>query len=138
MCGGLRAQNEGRAQLGTRRAQVEGGADAGTVHDAAGGHDGQAGPLDEQAHQHRAVAPPYPGAHTELGGMTLTLVRARLRPGRDARLAGLAPGLAVLDGAMVGVCGDGRMLAITTLRAGEVDVTAEILQRLLSRSTCAI
>lgn len=79
---------------------------------------------------HRAVAPPYPGAYTELGGVVLTLVRARLHP---AHAPGMAPGLAVLDNAIVGVCGDGRMLAIHILRAGDVEVTPEILQRLLSR-----
>jgi methionyl-tRNA formyltransferase len=78
---------------------------------------------------HRAVAPPYPGAHTEVGGVVLTLVRARLRPGHAG---GLAPGLRVLDGAIVGVCGDGRMLAIASLRAGAVEVGADQLQTMLA------
>jgi methionyl-tRNA formyltransferase len=78
---------------------------------------------------HRAVAPPYPGAHTEVGGVVLTLVRARLRPGHAGDLA---PGLRVLNGAIVGVCGDGRMLAIASLRAGAVEVGADLLQTMLA------
>ncbi|KQQ35979.1 formyltransferase [Duganella sp. Leaf126] len=78
---------------------------------------------------HRAVAPPYPGAFTRIGDRVLTLVHARLHP---APAPGLAPGLAVLDGAIVGVCGDGRMLAIAALRDGDTDVSAEMLEKLLS------
>ncbi len=81
---------------------------------------------------HRAVAPPYPGAHTEVGGMTLTLVRARLAPGTAP--LGMAPGLAVLDGAIVGACGGGRMLAISSLRAGAAEVSPQQLQNMLAQA----
>jgi methionyl-tRNA formyltransferase len=86
-------------------------------------------PLRNQGGSNRAVAPPYPGAYTEVGGVVLTLARARLRPGRAEDLT---PGLWVLDGAIVGVCGDGRMLAISSLRAGAVEVGTDLLQTLLA------
>ena len=89
---------------------------------------------------HRAVAPPYPGAHTEVGGVRLTLARARLMPGRVASgmAPGMAPGLAVLDGAIVGVCGDGRMLAISSLRNGAAEVSLQQLQTMLASSAAQI
>ena len=85
---------------------------------------------------HRAVAPPYPGAHTEVGGVPLTLARARLLPGRPA--CGMAPGLAVLDGGIVGVCGDGRMLAISSLLDGAAEVSPQQLQTMLAGSAAQI
>ena len=77
---------------------------------------------------HRAVAPPYPGATTQIAGVTYTLVRARLHA---RRAPDLAPGLAVLDGEMVGVCGDGHMLAISALQANGVRVSPQQLQQAL-------
>ena len=85
---------------------------------------------------HRAVAPPYPGAHTAVGGVPLTLARARLLPGRPA--SGMAPGLAVLDGGIVGVCGDGRMLAISSLLDGAAEVSPQQLQTMLAGSAAQI
>jgi methionyl-tRNA formyltransferase len=65
---------------------------------------------------HRAVAPPYPGAFTDIGGRRYVIERARLAKGdMQARLAGLPPGLAVVDNAILGVCGDGRAVAIHSL-----------------------
>jgi methionyl-tRNA formyltransferase len=61
---------------------------------------------------HRAVAPPYPGAFTELDGQRYIIDRARLYKGA---LPSLPPGLAVVDNAIFGVCGDGRALAIHSL-----------------------
>jgi methionyl-tRNA formyltransferase len=61
----------------------------------------------------RAVAPPYPGAFTELGGERFVIARARLAP---APVSNLPPGLQVEDNALLGVCGDGRALAIHELR----------------------
>jgi methionyl-tRNA formyltransferase len=78
---------------------------------------------------HRAVAPPYPGAYTEVGGLSLTLVRARLA---QHKAKDLAPGLHVVDGAIVGVCGDGGMLAISSLSAGGVEVSAQELHNMLA------
>jgi methionyl-tRNA formyltransferase len=61
---------------------------------------------------HRAVAPPYPGAFTDIGGRRYVIERARLS--KDAATS-LPPGLAVVDNAILGVCGDGRALAIHSL-----------------------
>jgi methionyl-tRNA formyltransferase len=85
---------------------------------------------------YRAVAPPYPGAHTRVGGVVLTLARARLLPDRLA--AGMAPGLAVQGGAIVGVCGDQRMLAISSLLDGAAEVSPQRLQTMLAGSAAQI
>jgi methionyl-tRNA formyltransferase len=70
----------------------------------------------------RAVAPPYPGAFTDIGGdigdKRFVIARARLaRPGAlPAGLAGLPPGIHVSDNALFALCGDGRAIAIHELR----------------------
>jgi methionyl-tRNA formyltransferase len=74
---------------------------------------------------HRAVAPPYPGAFTDLGGVRYVIGRARL--GGNAP-AGVPPGLAVVDRRIVGVCGDGRFLSIASLTADGEEVTPERLR----------
>ena len=74
---------------------------------------------------HRAVAPPYPGAFTELHGVTYVIQQARLS--KQAAVA-LPPGLAVIDGAIVGVCGDGRLLDILSLHADDQAISAAQLQ----------
>jgi methionyl-tRNA formyltransferase len=61
---------------------------------------------------HRAVAPPYPGAFTDVNGRRYLIERARLHKGQ---LPSLPPGLAVVDNAIFGICGDGRALAIHSL-----------------------
>lgn len=60
---------------------------------------------------HRAVAPPYPGAWTVLDGRTLVLGRARMASGTFAG----KPGLALRDGQLLGIGGDGQALHITRL-----------------------
>jgi methionyl-tRNA formyltransferase len=60
----------------------------------------------------RAVAPPYPGAFTDLAEQRFVIARARLAPGR---FANLPTGLQVEDNALLGVCGDGRALVIHEL-----------------------
>jgi methionyl-tRNA formyltransferase len=67
----------------------------------------------------RAVAPPYPGAFTDVGDARFVVARARLASPGDAHAAALAdlpPGLHVSDNAFLGVCGDGRSVAISELR----------------------
>ncbi len=82
----------------------------------------------------RAVAPPYPGAFTDIHGTRYVIERARL----SRRAApGLPLGLTVEDNCIFGVCGDGRMLAITALTAGGLGVTASQLQTSLAGSTSA-
>ena len=78
---------------------------------------------------HRAVAPPYPGAFTELAGKTYVLGKARLssRPTPD-----LPQGLAVVDNCIFGVCGDGRALLIHELLADGKPVSSTELRQTLS------
>ncbi|SAK94812.1 putative formyltransferase [Caballeronia fortuita] len=73
----------------------------------------------------RAVAPPYPGAFTDVGAERFIVARARLvpetgapgvSPERLGELRSLPPGLTVADNALFGVCGDGRVVAIHELR----------------------
>jgi len=72
----------------------------------------------------RAVAPPYPGAFTELGEHRFIVARARLMPENgpaallpETRLAlsNLPEGLCLLDNALFGVCGDRGVIAIREL-----------------------
>lgn len=66
----------------------------------------------------RAVAPPYPGAFTDIGGRRFVVARAR-RIVSAAPTSGMpAPGLHVRDGRIVAVCGDGGQLDIQTLLQG--------------------
>lgn len=82
----------------------------------------------------RAVAPPYPGAFTDLNGQRFVIARARLAgldaiaragatrgaPGQLALAHGgrsdLPPGLHVSDNTCFGVCGDARAIVISELR----------------------
>lgn len=79
---------------------------------------------------HRAVAPPYPGAFTDIDGVRYVIQRARLA-GNVVGLS-LPAGLAVVDNRIFGVCGDGRMLTISSLTADGVAITAEQLQSRLA------
>jgi methionyl-tRNA formyltransferase len=86
----------------------------------------------------RAVAPPYPGAFTELKGRRLVVERARRplpaeMPARQV-LAGLTPGLHVLDGRIVGLCGDGGLVSIHTLSDGNTPLSPAALAALLQSS----
>ena len=67
----------------------------------------------------RAVAPPYPGAFTDLNGSRFVVAQARLAaPGSPAARAAadLPPGLHVSDNALFGVCGNSRAVSILELR----------------------
>ncbi|HEV7576825.1 MAG TPA: formyltransferase [Caldimonas sp.] len=85
----------------------------------------------------RAVAPPYPGAFTDVAGMRLVIGAARRSPlPAGVRGPAGAPGLHVRDGEIVGVCGDGGELAIRQLLVADRPVAAAELQALLaSRET---
>ena len=73
---------------------------------------------------HRAVAPPYPGAFTDIDGVRYVIERARLC---QHAAPGLPLGLTVVDNCIFGVCGDGRMLTILALLGDGVAITAEQL-----------
>jgi methionyl-tRNA formyltransferase len=85
-------------------------------------------PASEVYNLHRAVAPPYPGAFTDAGGQRYVIEKARLSPIERSELPA---GLAVVDNCIVGVCGDGRVLAISSLLAdGEPVAPAQLRERL--------
>jgi len=82
----------------------------------------------------RAVAPPYPGAFTDIGAHRFIVARARLvpetgapavPPARLAALRSLPPGLTVTDNALFGVCGDGRVIAVHELRHRLLDAASQ-------------
>jgi methionyl-tRNA formyltransferase len=103
-------------------------------------------PAQQVYNLHRAVAPPYPGAFTEIGGVRYVIQRAKLSgAGRGAGRGSLGnvislslpPGLTVVDNCIFGVCGDGRMLTISALTADGDPVTAEQLQTRLAAASTA-
>jgi methionyl-tRNA formyltransferase len=78
---------------------------------------------------HRAVAPPYPGAWTVIGGTTLVIGKARLcNPGKPY----LPPGIAVVDNRIFGAGGDARALLIHELLADGKPVSPMELKHILS------
>jgi methionyl-tRNA formyltransferase len=88
-------------------------------------------PAQQVYNLHRAVAPPYPGAFTDAGGQRYVIERARVYKGQ---LPALPPGLAVVDNAIFGVCGDGRALAILSLLADDVAISPADLQARLANA----
>lgn len=81
----------------------------------------------------RAVAPPYPGAFTEVAGKRLVIGAARRWPA--ARPVAADPrrlGLQVVGGQMVGLCGDGGVIDIRQLLDEGAAVDADALQDILS------
>lgn len=102
-----------------------------------GGRKPEDGRIDwsKSAHEvynlHRAVAPPYPGAFTDVGARRYVIERARPWKG-DAN--GMPPGLAVVDNAIVGVCGDGRALLIHSLLADGERIAPAALQAQLTQA----
>jgi len=80
----------------------------------------------------RAVAPPYPGAFTDIAGVPVVVSSARLAasapkiPGDESR-----PGLHVVDGRIVAVCGDGEVIAVRELRAAGKPLAPAALKALL-------
>jgi methionyl-tRNA formyltransferase len=85
-------------------------------------------PASEVYNLHRAVAPPYPGAFTDAGGQRFIIEKARLSPLLRSELPA---GLAVVDNYIVGVCGDGRVLAISSLLADGEPVSPAQLRDIL-------
>ncbi|MEO8839919.1 MAG: formyltransferase [Herbaspirillum sp.] len=81
---------------------------------------------------HRAVAPPYPGAFTEINGQKLVIGRARMAPASFHAAPNQKPGLAVVDNRVFGIGADGHALVIHELLQGDVPVSAQQLQQLLA------
>lgn len=78
----------------------------------------------------RAVAPPYPGAITDIGGRRCIVAAARRA--RDAAPAvGAAPGLYRLGDQVRAVCGDGGQLRVLELLLDNKPATPELLRHLL-------
>ncbi len=77
----------------------------------------------------RAVAPPYPGAFTDIGGRRLIVARAR----RIATPAppGSRPGLNSIDGRIIGVCGDGGAIAVLELLCDAAVIAPKALKSIL-------
>lgn len=65
----------------------------------------------------RGVAPPYPGAFTRIGELSLRILRTRLQPNRRPRSG--APGLYFEGGAFFADCGDGKVLRLLEIEADE-------------------
>ena len=92
-------------------------------------------PAQQVYNLHRAVAPPYPGAFTDIGGVRYVIERARIHKHNDnVADQSLPPGLTVVDNCIFGVCGDGRMLTISALTADGKAISAEQLQTRLAAS----
>ena len=58
----------------------------------------------------RAVAPPYPGAFSDIAGVRVRILRTRVEPLRQARAGG--PGLYREDDGWFADCGDGKVLRL--------------------------
>jgi methionyl-tRNA formyltransferase len=80
----------------------------------------------------RAVAPPYPGAFVDIGRHRLVVAEARRLSGAS-RVAAThtRPGLAVVDGRILGVCGDGGCIDVRRLMEDGAIVDPARLARLL-------
>jgi methionyl-tRNA formyltransferase len=78
----------------------------------------------------RGVAPPYPGAFTQLGGLTLRILRTRLEPNRRPRSS--APGLYFEAGSFFADCRDGKVLRLLQVEAqgGTLDPNAFALEKI--------
>ncbi|HEX2531760.1 MAG TPA: formyltransferase [Burkholderiaceae bacterium] len=91
-------------------------------------------PAQQVYNLHRAVAPPYPGAWTAIGGKNLIIGSARLSSGSKPDLS---PGLTTVDNRILGVCGDGRVLSIQELLADGKPVSPTELRQLLDAPSSA-
>jgi methionyl-tRNA formyltransferase len=88
-------------------------------------------PAQEVYNLHRAVAPPYPGAFTEVAGKTYVIGKARLS---SMNAANLPQGLCVVDNVIFGVCGDGHAIHIIELLTnGKTLAPAALQQQLLTQ-----
>jgi methionyl-tRNA formyltransferase len=97
------------------------------------GHIDWSKPAQDIYNLHRAVAPPYPGAWTVIGGKTYIIGKARLlNESASKSLPDLHAGLAVVDNCIFGVCGDGRAILIDALTCDGAAVSPAELQGALA------
>lgn len=90
-------------------------------------------PAQQVYNLHRAVAPPYPGAFTEMAGNTYVIGKARLVTKLTSNnTANLPQGLSVVDNVIFGGCGDGRALHIIELLMNGKVVSASSLKQQLA------
>jgi methionyl-tRNA formyltransferase len=80
----------------------------------------------------RAVAPPYPGAFTEIAGTRVVVGAARLASAATAASAPRTRGLHVVDGRVVAVCGDGGAIEIRELLANGAPLAVDSLLTLFA------
>jgi methionyl-tRNA formyltransferase len=85
----------------------------------------------------RAVAPPFPGAFTELAGMRLELLETRL-DATAPRHPQSAPCLYAENGAWYADCADGARLKILKLASGGVPIAPEAAPAALSKQPLAL
>jgi methionyl-tRNA formyltransferase len=85
----------------------------------------------------RAVAPPFPGAFTEVNGCRLALLETRLNA-QPPRYADRAPCLYAADGQWYADCADGRRLWIVRLAINGEPVTADSAPPALARQPLAL
>jgi methionyl-tRNA formyltransferase len=85
----------------------------------------------------RAVAPPFPGAFTEVNGLKLEIAATRIDPS-PARHRGRAPCLYAEGGAWYADCIDGWRLKILELSSGGRPVAADAAPAALSKQPLAL
>jgi len=85
----------------------------------------------------RAVAPPFPGAFTEVNGCRLAILETRL-DGEAPRHAAAAPCLYSMDGAWYADCADGRRLKILRLELDGAPVGPAAVPQALARQPLAL
>jgi methionyl-tRNA formyltransferase len=85
----------------------------------------------------RAVAPPFPGAFTEVNGCRLAVLETRV-DAQPVRYAGQTPCLYAADGEWYADCVDGRRLRIVRLAIDGVTVTPDGAPPALARQPLAL
>ena len=85
----------------------------------------------------RAVAPPFPGAFTEVNGCTLALLATRVDD-QPVRHAARAPCLYAADGAWYADCVDGRRLKILELALGRIAVVPNAAPPVMANQPLAL
>jgi methionyl-tRNA formyltransferase len=83
---------------------------------------------------HRAVAPPYPGAFTDISGERFIIEKARLVNHLTMKLpANLPLGISVVDNMTFGICGDGEAIEILALQHQGLTLDKHSLAKFFSR-----